>query len=175
MSTSCQDPRNSLEMEEYSTSARTSGSDLQLVSRSAPRPNIRDRECGLVRWAIRGRSHRRADPQRRPSPATESGARVRRRSRLVPRFDYAHIYIYTGHRSAAASHHAQQPRLGLLESARGRIGLAARLRPRHPLASVPGAPFRNGPAVALASLQACDANFNCVYVASEPVTLRISR
>ena len=43
------------------------------------------------------------------------------------------------------------------------------------LASVPGAPFRNGPAVALASLQACDANFNCVYVASGPVTLRISR
>ena len=59
-------------------------------SRSAPRPNIRGRECGLVRWAIRGRSRRRADPQPRPSPATESGARVRRRSRLVPRFDYAH-------------------------------------------------------------------------------------
>ena len=31
MSTSCQDPRNSLEIEEYFTSARTSGSDLQLV------------------------------------------------------------------------------------------------------------------------------------------------
>ena len=43
------------------------------------------------------------------------------------------------------------------------------------LANAPGPPFRNGPAVALASLQACDANFNCVYVASGPVTLRISR
>ncbi len=43
------------------------------------------------------------------------------------------------------------------------------------LATVPGPPFRNGPAVAFASLQACDANFNCVYVGSGPVTLRISR
>ncbi len=43
------------------------------------------------------------------------------------------------------------------------------------LASVPGAPFRNGPAVASANLQACDTNLNCVYAASGPVTVRISR
>jgi hypothetical protein len=43
------------------------------------------------------------------------------------------------------------------------------------LANVPGPPFRTGPAVASASLQACDANFNCVYVGSGPVTIRINR
>jgi hypothetical protein len=43
------------------------------------------------------------------------------------------------------------------------------------LANVPGAPFHKGPAVAFASLQACDTNLNCVYAASGPVTLRISR
>lgn len=43
------------------------------------------------------------------------------------------------------------------------------------LANVPGPPFRNGPAVASADLQACDANFNCVYAASGPVTIRVSR
>lgn len=43
------------------------------------------------------------------------------------------------------------------------------------LANVPGPPFRTGPAVAFASLQACDANLNCVYVASGPVTIRITR
>jgi hypothetical protein len=43
------------------------------------------------------------------------------------------------------------------------------------LANVPGAPFRRGPAVASADLQACDANFNCVYATSGPLTIRISR
>jgi len=43
------------------------------------------------------------------------------------------------------------------------------------LANVPGPPFRTGPAVASAYLQACDANFNCVSAASGPVTIRISR
>ena len=43
------------------------------------------------------------------------------------------------------------------------------------LANVPGPPFRTGSAVASASLQACDANFNCVYAASGLATIRISR
>ncbi len=43
------------------------------------------------------------------------------------------------------------------------------------LANAPGPPFRNGAAVVFASLQACDANFNCVNTGSGPVTLRISR
>ena len=43
------------------------------------------------------------------------------------------------------------------------------------LANVPGPPFRNGLAVASANLQACDANFNCVYAASGLVTIRVSR
>jgi hypothetical protein len=43
------------------------------------------------------------------------------------------------------------------------------------LANVPGPPFRTGPAVASAYLQACDVNFNCVYVGSGPVTIRINR
>jgi hypothetical protein len=42
------------------------------------------------------------------------------------------------------------------------------------LANVPGPPFRNGPAVAFAYLQACDASFNCVYAASGLVSVRIS-
>lgn len=41
------------------------------------------------------------------------------------------------------------------------------------LANVPGPPFRKGPAVAGASLQACDANFNCIYVSSAPVAIHI--
>jgi hypothetical protein len=44
------------------------------------------------------------------------------------------------------------------------------------LANVPGAPFRTGSAVASATyLQACDANFNCIFAAFGPVTIRISR
>jgi hypothetical protein len=43
------------------------------------------------------------------------------------------------------------------------------------LANVPGPPFRDGSAVASAYLQACDANFNCLYTASGPVTIRVSR
>lgn len=43
------------------------------------------------------------------------------------------------------------------------------------LANVPGPPFRKGPAVASANLQACDANFNCVYAQSGPVTVDIGR
>jgi hypothetical protein len=43
------------------------------------------------------------------------------------------------------------------------------------LASVPGPPFRTGSAVASASLQACDASFNCVNAASGLTTIRISR
>jgi hypothetical protein len=43
------------------------------------------------------------------------------------------------------------------------------------LANYPGPAFRNGPAVASAYLQACDANFNCLYTASGPVTIRVSR
>jgi hypothetical protein len=43
------------------------------------------------------------------------------------------------------------------------------------LANVPGPPFRTGPAVASAYLQACDVNFNCVSAASGPVSIRISR
>ena len=43
------------------------------------------------------------------------------------------------------------------------------------LASAPGPPFRTGPAVASAYLQACDSNFNCVSATSGPVTIRISR
>jgi hypothetical protein len=43
------------------------------------------------------------------------------------------------------------------------------------LANVPGPPFRKGPAVASAYLIACDANFNCVYPRSGPVTIDISR
>ena len=43
------------------------------------------------------------------------------------------------------------------------------------LANVPGPPFRKGPAVASAYMFACDANFNCVYVRSGPVTVDIRR
>ena len=43
------------------------------------------------------------------------------------------------------------------------------------LANVPGPPFRRGPAVASANLQACDATFNCAYAASGLVTVRINR
>src|SRR4029077_7410047 len=42
------------------------------------------------------------------------------------------------------------------------------------LASIPGPPFRNGPVVVSAYLQACDASFNCLYAASGAVTIRIS-
>ena len=41
------------------------------------------------------------------------------------------------------------------------------------LANVPGPPFRRGPAVAIASLEACDASFNCIFVSSGPVAIRI--
>ena len=41
------------------------------------------------------------------------------------------------------------------------------------LATVPGPPFRNGPAVVSAYLQACDASFNCVFAASGPLTIRV--
>ena len=42
------------------------------------------------------------------------------------------------------------------------------------LADVSGPPFRVGPAVAFAFLQACDASFNCVFASSAPTTIRIS-
>jgi hypothetical protein len=42
------------------------------------------------------------------------------------------------------------------------------------LANVAGPPFRNGSAVAFAYLQACDASLNCVYLASGPVSIRIT-
>ena len=43
------------------------------------------------------------------------------------------------------------------------------------LAAVPGPPFRAGPAVASARLEACDALGNCVFASSAPTTLRITK